>query len=527
MLESIDLSATMSKETYRSRKGELIEKLVILQQRAISAQLPSIIVFDGWDAAGKGSCISSIVSELDPRHFMVQTIGPVTEDEKRLPFMEPFWRKVGMHGKMTIFNNSWYDRAFTQLVSHAENGDKKNGKKEIAAALDQKANYYGGDKAGEKAALVATMASFEKQFADDGYLVVKFFLHITKEEQERRLEQLADDEDTAWRVTKADWKQNRKYDKYLKIVDAVLTKTSYEYAPWYIVPAMDERVARIMVLQTLVDAFTEALEEREAASEGAARQSPVDAGMLTSSFPLVSVPMLDDVTYDHKLDEETYSRELDIEQDKLAELALKLYRRRIPLVIAYEGWDAAGKGGSIKRVTRALDARDYRVIPSASPTVPEKLHPFLWRYWINLPRSGHVGIYDRSWYGRVLVERVEGFARPDEWMRAYEEINEFEWELSQWGAIIIKFWVDVSPDVQLERFHERQNDPLKQWKITDEDWRNREKAPQYRAAVNDMLRLTSTEYAPWTIIESDDKYFARVKALKIINERIRARLDED
>ena len=194
------------------------------------------------------------------------------------------------------------------------------------------------------------------------------------------------------------------------------------------------------------------------------------------------------------------------------------------MLVALEGWDAAGKGGAIKRIARALDARGYRVVPSSSPTWDEKHHPFLWRYWTNLPRTGHVAIYDRTWYGRVLVERVEGFATQAEWQRAYDEINEFEWELQQWGAILVKFWVDVSSDEQLARFKARQADPAKRYKITDEDWRNREKSDLYHVCIDDMLRLTSTEYAPWQIIESDCKYYARVKALKAVNAAVEKRL---
>ena len=201
--------------------------------------------------------------------------------------------------------------------------------------------------------------------------------------------------------------------------------------------------------------------------------------------------------------------------------------RRIPLMVMYEGWDAAGKGGAIKRVAQALDARAYTIFTSPAPTKPELAHPHLWRYWTRLPKAGHVGIYDRSWYGRVLVERVEGFASATEWSRAYDEINEFERELQKWGAILIKFWVDVCLDEQLARFEAREGDPAKQWKITEEDWRNREKYPQYRAAVEDMFRLTSTPYAPWVVLESDDKRYARVKSLQIINEALTERLREN
>jgi len=237
-------------------------------------------------------------------------------------------------------------------------------------------------------------------------------------------------------------------------------------------------------------------------------------------------PTLDLVDHSLKLEREDYKRQLKEEQERLNRLEQEMYLARVPLMIMYEGWDAAGKGGSIKRVAQALDARAYTIFPSAAPTKPELLHPHLWRYWVRLPKAGHVGIYDRSWYGRVLVERVEGFASATEWSRAYDEINEFEAEMQKWGALLIKFWVDVSSEEQLNRFQEREQNPDKQWKITPEDWRNREKYPQYKAAVEDMFRLTSTPYAPWIILESDDKMYARVKALKIINDMLSKRLHE-
>ena len=231
-----------------------------------------------------------------------------------------------------------------------------------------------------------------------------------------------------------------------------------------------------------------------------------------------------DIDHTLALAREEYQEALKREQKRFAELELKMYLARVPLMVLYEGDDAAGKGGNIKRVAQAIDPRAYTIFPSPAPTKVELAHPHLWRYWTRLPRAGHVGIYDRSWYGRVLVERVEGFASPAEWSRAYDEINEFEGELEAWGALLLKFWVAVSPEEQLNRFNDRQNNPDKQWKITPEDWRNRDKHPQYDAAVDDMFRLTSTPYAPWRILESTNKYYARVKALKIINDELEKRL---
>ena len=264
-------------------------------------------------------------------------------------------------------------------------------------------------------------------------------------------------------------------------------------------------------------------EEAEAAAAAASARAPRVSRFRQVDDP----PCLESVDHALALDPETYKVELKAQQERLNRLEMEMYQKRIPLMIMYEGWDAAGKGGNIKRVAQALDARAYTIFPSPAPTKPELLHPHLWRYWTRLPKAGHVGIYDRSWYGRVLVERVEGFASVSEWTRAYDEINEFERDLVRWGAILLKFWVDVSPEEQLRRFRDREQDPAKQWKITDEDWRNRDKYPQYKAAVEDIFRLTSTPFAPWIILESDDKRYARVKALKIINDALEARLREN
>ena len=227
-----------------------------------------------------------------------------------------------------------------------------------------------------------------------------------------------------------------------------------------------------------------------------------------------------EVPLDKTMGEKEYREELHILQDKLGRLHNRLYRKQVPVIIVYEGWDAAGKGGNIKRVAGALDPRGYEVLPIASPEPHEKARHYLWRFWKRLPKTGHIAIFDRSWYGRVMVERLEGFCSDNDWQRAYNEMNEFEKELAEWGAVIIKFWVHIDKDTQLARFEERQRTPEKQWKITEEDWRNREKWDAYETAVNEMIQKTSTVYAPWHILESVDKKYARIKALKIVIEEL-------
>lgn len=238
------------------------------------------------------------------------------------------------------------------------------------------------------------------------------------------------------------------------------------------------------------------------------------------------MPLLSEVPLDKEIETDEYRKELKELQNRLGELHNRLYRKKVPVIIAYEGWDAAGKGGNIKRIAGALDPRGYEVHPIASPEPHEKARHYLWRFWTRLPKTGHIAIFDRTWYGRVMVERLEGFCSENDWMRAYNEINEFEKELHDWGAVIIKFWVQIDKDTQLERFNERQNTPEKQWKITDEDWRNRDKWDAYETAVNEMIQKTSTSYAPWHILESVDKKYARIKALKIVVEELEKVLEE-
>ena len=487
------------------------------------------------------------------------------------PAMQQFWQALGMRGTITFYDRGWYTVA-TQRMLYAEYGDLVLGGR----------SAEGGENAKEKgrpmAAAIAearderhidslrraltSAADFERQLVDDGYLVTKFFVHVTKEAQRKRLVRLHDDPATRWRVDERKLASVDAYEEAYRLYDNLLEGSDFSYAPWHLVNGEDKRRANLEIAKTLVDVLEAALAaapdaeaaqaaaKAQANSAGAlagascAERTPEEAARVleeaeraaaeasaraprASRFRLLpDPPEADGKDSAPALDPEVYKRELKEQQKRLNRLEMEMYQKRIPLMLMYEGWDAAGKGGNIKRVAQALDARAYTIFPSPAPTKPELLHPHLWRYWTRLPKAGHVGIYDRSWYGRVLVERVEGFASVAEWTRAYDEINEFERELVRWGAILLKFWVDVSPEEQLCRFRDREEDPAKRWKITDEDWRNRDKRPQYQAAVDDMLRLTSTPIAPWIVLESDDKRRARVEALKIINDALEARLRE-
>ncbi|MDR2714801.1 MAG: hypothetical protein LBB42_04700 [Coriobacteriales bacterium] len=586
MLEGFDFSAeAFAEKDYKKESKALVERLVVLQQQARSQELGLVVLFEGWDGAGKGSRISDLVHTLDARATKVHvTTNPTEADIEHFaalnscvsgyyPAMKQFWDALSVRGNITFFDRGWYTNAVDYLYEQSSKGL-------VHCFHGSYASHFSEGTAGNNDAAPAnalatvgfsqSIESFERQLVDDGYIVLKFFVHISKDAQEARIKQLHNNPDTTWRVSEEKFQHATHYDEFFPIYDALLEQSDFDFCPWTLVNGEDRWSANLTIAQGMVEALEKKLAEKaeaerkseaagtkgtegaegalvssvlaesalaesalaESASTNAAASptiaSPTIASTrasLESSFALVkSPPTVDDISSELSLDREQYRAQLKREQKRLYGLQQQLFQKRIPLMLVYEGWDAAGKGGNIKRVAQALDARSYVIVPSGVPTKDELLHPFLWRYWTQVPKAGHVCLYDRSWYGRVLVERVEGFATPDEWTRAFGEINEFERDMQQWGALMLKFWVNVSPDEQLERFEARAQNPSKYWKITSEDWRNREKYPQYKEAVDDMFCLTSTEYAPWIILESDNKLYARIKALTTINEAIEARL---
>ncbi|MBW7571320.1 polyphosphate:AMP phosphotransferase [Caproiciproducens faecalis] len=492
MLEKADLKTEISENDFKQQAKELKAALAALQQPIKQNKLPVIILFEGWGAAGKGSLISSLILNFDPRGFKVYSVTEPSEREKREPLLWRHWLNIPEQGKITVLDRSWY-----RDVSVARLEDPISDTENLRRMNDIKA--------------------FERQLTDSGYLIIKFFLHISKKEQKKRFEQLESSKNTQWRVTETDWKRNRRYEDYYRVFDEMLECTSTENAPWHVVSGMDKTAAELEVFRTVVVDCINAALKRQA--KPAITDSPIDTG----DSPLLPMPKLAEIPLDKTLDLKGYKPRLHELQDELSELHGKLYRKKVPVIIVYEGWDAAGKGGNIRRVAQALDPRGYEVIPIAAPDREEAARHYLWRFWKSLPKDGHIAIFDRSWYGRVMVERIEGFCTEEDWRRAYREINEFEEQLHDWGAVIIKFWLQIDKDEQLKRFQERQNTPSKQWKITDEDWRNRSKWEEYETAVNDMLQNTSTKFAPWHIIESQDKKYGRIQTLEIITDAIRKR----
>ena len=496
MLENIDLSRKVSKQEYKEAKRELDLKLGALQRRVKQLNIPVIIVFEGWDAAGKGTLINELILPLDPRGFNVYTTLPPNEEESLRPFLWRFWNRIPARGRFAIFDRSWYRRPLNDRVDGAVK----------SAALQE---------------VFRDICSFERQLADDGNLILKFFLHISKEEQARRFDKLCKNPATAWRVTKEDRKHNKQYEKYMVATEDMLAETDSDFAPWTVIEAHDRRFASLKAFNTVVSE----LERHIQVVEGA--QPPKQTRSSIQSLPdALTASVLDNVELSVTIDREAYRHDLQKKQKRLRELEHEIYTRRIPVVIVYEGWDAAGKGGNIRRLTQNLDPRGYEVIPIAAPNDMEKAYHYLWRFWVQMPKAGHISIFDRSWYGRVLVERVEGFCSEAEWKRAYGEINDMERHLTNFGTVLLKFWLHIDRDEQHRRFQERQSTEHKRWKINEEDWRNRDRWEEYKTAVEAMLLRTSTRYAPWTIVESNCKWHARLKALDTVIDAIEERLKE-
>ena len=495
MFEKIDLSKTMSKRDYKEAEQGFESRIGFLQRRLKEENIPVMIVFEGWDAAGKGTLINRLILPMDPRGFTVHTIHEPNEEERRKPHLWRFWSRIPRRGRMAVFDRSWYRRTFEERV-RGELDEARTGE-----AYDE-------------------IRAFERQLTDDGYVLVKLFIHISKEEQKKRFKELESREATSWRVTERDWEQNKGYKAYLEAVEETVRETDTANAPWVVIEGTDRRFASAKMYQAVLTALEGAL------TRATARREPEDApeGERQPGSRILNASVLGTADLSLALDKQTYKKRLKKLQKKIGELGYELYRRQIPVVLVYEGWDAAGKGGNIKRLTENLDPRGYDVVPISAPDGQELAHHYLWRFWREMPKTGHIAIFDRSWYGRVLVERVEGLCPEEAWRRAYQEINEMEEHLANFGAVVRKFWLEIDKDEQLSRFRARQTDPLKAWKITEEDWRNREKWEAYQEAVDEMLFRTSTSYAPWIIVESNDKYYARVKVLEEVVEAIEAKL---
>jgi len=488
MFESAEIGHKLSKAEWKKEIPELREGLLDAQLDLLqSRKFPVIILVAGVDCAGKGETVNKLNEWMDTRHIETHALRDLTDEEIERPHMYRYWRVLPPKGKIGIFIGTWYSNPLIENVY----GKTKN------AELDQQ---------------LERIVRFEKMLCNEGALILKFWLHLSRDEQKKRLKSLEKDSKTRWRVTETDWHHYKMYNKFRQVSERMLRQTSSAESPWTIVEGTDPRYRYLTIGKSLLNALRQRLD----APESPKHEEPIPPIMPT----IDNLFLLQTLDLTKKISKKEFEEELEKYQGKLNLLTRHLNFKKLSIVVVFEGHDAAGKGGSIRRITQALDARQFRVIPVAAPTEEERVQPYLWRFWRNIPRKGRFAIFDRSWYGRVLVERVEGYCKHADWMRAYGEINDFEEQLQRNKTLVIKFWLSISQEEQLRRFKEREKISFKRFKITDEDWRNREKWSDYEVAVCDMIDRTSTEIAPWTLVEANDKQFARIKVLRTLCERI-------
>ena len=488
MFEAAELGHAVSPQRYDTLLPRLRARLLDAHLALRSQKFPVIVIVSGADGAGKGELVQRLNEWLDPRGVSTHAFWTPTDEERERPEFWRFWRAMPGRGRVGIFFGSWYtqpviDRVFRKITNS-----------ELDATLDR-------------------IAAFEQMLADDGALILKLWLHLPKKQQKKRLKKLEKD----GRLAPDDWKHFKLYDKFAEVSAHTVRRTDKPHAPWHVIEATDRRHRELAVAEILTDALEQKL-KAVAAKSPPPQPPPAPAARKPADVRRASI--LARVALTQRLTDAEYERLLETQQAKLSKLAWAALDQGVSTVLAFEGWDAAGKGSAIRRVTQAMDPRLYRVVGIAAPTDEERAQHYLWRFWRHLPRAGFMTIFDRTWYGRVLVERVEGFARADEWARAYGEINAFEEQLAAHGTVLCKFWLHLSPQEQLRRFKERQAVAYKRYKITDEDWRNREKWSDYQLAVDDMVAHSSTEFAPWTLVAGNDKKFARVQILKTIVQRL-------
>ncbi len=505
MLKNVDLSKRITKKDYKEMYDELQIRMGELQRKAWKMDIPIIVVFEGWHACGMTEIINSFLLTLNPMGYDLYTTSKPCKQEEERPLLWRFWTKIPKKGRITIFDRSWYRRIVVE--KNGSHINKNNMKKCL----------YG-------------LTYFERQLTDDGYLLLKFFLHISKDEQEKRYHKhkkmdiplfIAEDEEQEYL---------NKYSTYLPVIESILERTDRTFAPWTVVESDDNNFATIKILAKFIEAVEYKINDIESElktddikhSDTAAIQNNIK-----DRIPNIDASILERIYTSKSITKKEYKKEKKKYQKRIEKLQYELFRHKIPMIIVFEGWDASGKGGSIKRLVQKMNPRLYRVFPVAAPSDVEIAHHYLWRFYNDIPQSGHIGIYDRSWYGRVLVERVEELCSVNEWKRAYGEINEFEEILTSYGTVIVKFWMHIDKKEQLERFKTREMTPHKKWKITQDDWRNRQNWDSYMDAANEMLQKTNTSWAPWNIIESNDKYYARIKVMRTVIEYMEEHLNRE
>ena len=493
MFEAAELGHVIAENQYEAKVPELREALLDAQFDLVESRKFAVVVFiAGMDGAGKGETVNMINEWMDPRHIQTHAPAEPSAIDRERPPMWRYWQALPARGKIGIFFDALYSEAITARV-------------------------YGKIKNSELDQVLDRVSRFEKMLVDEGTLVLKFWLHLSAELQKKRFQALEKNSQTRWRVTGQDWENHKRYKHFHRVAERALRQTSSAEAPWVIIEGYDFRYRNL----TLASVLLKALQQRLIGNH------QLSAAVAPPAVPHQdAVNVINALDMAPKLDKKSYRKQLLTWQGRLHGLTRKKEFSRMSVVVVLEGNDAAGKGGCIRRLTGALDARRYKVVPVAAPSDEEAAHPYLWRFWRHLPGWGRMVIFDRSWYGRVLVERVENLCGEMDWMRAYNEINDFEEQLVRNRTIVVKFWLAITKDEQYQRFKSREAVPFKRFKITPDDWRNREKWDHYESAVCDMVERTSTEIAPWTLVPANDKRYARVMVLHTLYKRIKEELQQ-
>jgi polyphosphate:AMP phosphotransferase len=505
MFETAELGRKVDKKTYKQRVPPLREELLRLQEEIRQRGTNQVILlFAGVDGGGKGETVNLLNEWLDPRWMMTRAYASPDELERQCPAFWRYWRDLPPRGHIGMFLSAWYsqpilDRVYGRSTLH-----------ELDARLDR-------------------ILSYETALADDGAKIIKFWMHLSHSGQERRLKNLEQDPLTQARVTERDWENWRRYDRFIEVAEHVISRTHTGKTPWVIVEGEDANYRSLTVGDTIRDTFLRLLREVAHGSGSMPATGDINKTVRKKSKTksakdeprevAAHINVLTQLDMMRSVSKENYLEELRNLQAEIHLLHLKARHKGVATLLVFEGPDASGKGGAIRRINAALEARNYQVHGVAKPTDEELAQHYLWRFWRNIPRDGYMAIYDRSWYGRVLVERVEGLASEEEWRRAYAEINDFEKQVIEHGIILIKYWIHITKDEQLKRFKHRKRTPHKRWKLTEDDWRNRKRWEQYELSVHDMVQYTSTEKAPWTLVEGNDKRYARIKVLQTLRDR--------
>ncbi len=477
--------SAVGKDAYKASVEQLRRDLLQQQFALAESGQSLILLIAGLDGAGKGVLVHRLNEWMDPRRIQTNTFWDPSDEEDERPYFWRFWRHLPARGHSGIFLGTWYRRPIQQYLL-GETG---------AEAMADSAQ---------------SIRQFERQLSAGGAIVVKLWLHVSEATQRRQLEEEAPAREQNPRVSDHPYELYGRYQETLDAAEQLIRQTQSSDCPWHIVDAEERRGRELTAGEIILDSLR--------------RRLGAPANGHTAEPPSPAPDHLGRVPLERSLDRDDYQRQLRRYQGRLQDLVWQAYREQRSLVVAFEGWDAAGKGSAIRRVTSAIDPRLYQLTQIAAPSDEEAAQHYLWRFWRRLQRDGRAALFDRSWYGRVLVERVEGFARAEEWQRAYAEINEFERELTAHGSVVVKFWIHISPEEQLARFRAREQEPHKRYKITDEDWRNREKWPAYAEAINQMVERTDTPDARWHLVAGNDKLYARVRILKVLCKTLAAAL---